>query len=168
VLYASASQVGAIVPFGLTGSSAQVIVTYQGQVSAPSSATAAAASPGVFLVAPGQLLAVNGDGSLNDANHPAPAGSYITMFATGVGQTNPTGQDGAIAAVPLPLPKFPVTVTIGGKDAFIQYSGAAPGQVQGITQVNAQIPSGLTAGANAMLLQVGGVNAQQGLSVYVK
>ena len=36
---------------------------------------------------------------------------------TGGGQTNPGGQDGLVAAVPLPISTLAVTVTIGGKPA---------------------------------------------------
>ncbi len=31
----------------------------------------------------------NEDGTVNDVNHPAPIGSTITLFATGMGATNP-------------------------------------------------------------------------------
>jgi uncharacterized protein (TIGR03437 family) len=167
VLYTSANQVGAVVPFGVSGSSAQVVVTYQGQASAPASATVSAVSPGLFLLGPGQVVALNQDGSINGADHPAPAGSFLTVYATGAGQTNPSGQDGAIGAVPLPLPKFPVTATIGGQGATVQYAGAAPGLVQGVMQVNLAVPSGLTPGPVPLVVLVGGVFSQAGAVVYV-
>jgi uncharacterized protein (TIGR03437 family) len=167
VLYTSANQVGAVTPFGLSGSNAQVIVTFQGQASAAASVPVTQAAPGVFQLGPGQIVALNQDGTINGADHPAPAGSFLTVYATGAGQTNPPGQDGAIAAPPLGLPNFPVTVSLGGKSAQVQYAGAAPGQVQGVMQVNAVVPSGLTAGPVPMVVAVGGVNSQSGVVVYV-
>jgi uncharacterized protein (TIGR03437 family) len=167
VLYAMSAQVGAVAPFGLSGSNAQVVVAYQGQTSAAASVRVEAAAPGVFQLGPGQIVALNQDGTVNGADHPAPAGSYLTVYATGAGQTNPPGQDGAIGAPPLGLPNFSVTVTIGGKSADVQFAGAAPGLVQGVIQVNALVPSGLTAGPVPMVVAVGGANSQSGVVVYV-
>jgi uncharacterized protein (TIGR03437 family) len=68
----------------------------------------------------------------------------------------------------LPLPVLqPVTVTIGGKPAVSNYAGGAPGIVQGVMQVNAQIPSGLAAGNAAVVVYVGGVPSQAGVTVAV-
>jgi uncharacterized protein (TIGR03437 family) len=167
VLYTSANQVGAVVPFGLSTASAQIVVTYQGQASAASTAQVSAAAPALFLLNPGQAVATNQDGSLNGPDHPAPGGSFITVYGTGAGQTNPPGQDGAIAGVPLGLPRFPVTVTLAGRSTTVQYAGAAPGLVQGVLQVNAGVPVGLTPGPVPIVVAVGGVNTQPGLVVYV-
>src|SRR5262249_52017734 len=125
VLYTSSNQVGAVVPFGISGSNAQVVVTYQGQASPPSNVSVSAAATGLFLLTAGQVVAVNQDGSVNDANHPAPVGSFLTLYATGAGETNPAGQDGAIGAPPLGLPRLPVTVNIGGQSTTVQFAGAA-------------------------------------------
>jgi uncharacterized protein (TIGR03437 family) len=168
VLYTSANQVGAVVPFGLSGSNAQIVVTNQGQASSPSSGSVSAASPGLFLLNPGQAVAVNQDGSINGPDHPAPSGTFLTVYLTGAGQTNPPGQDGAIGAVPLGLPNFPVTVNIGGKSTTVQFAGAAPGIVQGVLQINLGVPTGLTPGAVPLVVAVGGANAQSGVNVYVK
>jgi uncharacterized protein (TIGR03437 family) len=89
------------------------------------------------------------------------------VYATGAGQTNPTGQDGAITGSSPPLPVFPVTATIGGKSATLQYNGSAPSLVQGVIQVNAVVPSGLTAGPVPLVVSVGGVFSQPGVVVYV-
>jgi uncharacterized protein (TIGR03437 family) len=61
----------------------------------------------------------------------------------------------------------PVTVTIGGKTAETNYAGGAPEIVQGVMQVNAQIPSGLPAGNAAVVVSVGGVTTQAGVTVAV-
>jgi len=175
VLYASSTQVAAIAPFGLTGASAQVYVSYQGLVSAPLSVSVAPAAPSLFTAnnsGTGQAAAVNLNGSYNNAANPAGSGQWVSLYATGFGQTNPPGQDGAFTQVPpagvLPLPVLqPVTVTIGGKPANSNYAGGAPGIVQGVMQVNAQIPSGLPAGNAAVVVTVGNIQSQAGVTVAV-
>jgi uncharacterized protein (TIGR03437 family) len=175
VLYASATQVAAIVPFGLTGTSAQVYVAYQGQTSAPLTLTVAQAVPALFTAnnsGTGQAAAVNASGTYNNAANPASSGQWVFLYGTGFGQTNPAGEDGAPSLEPpagvLPLPLLqPVTVTIGGKPANSNYAGGAPDAVQGLMQVNAQIPSGLPAGNAAVVVSVGGVPTQVGVTVAV-
>jgi uncharacterized protein (TIGR03437 family) len=72
------------------------------------------------------VLAINQDGSINDADHPAAASSFIKLYATGEGQTI-AGAERRTRAVPLPLPVLPVTATIGGRTATVQYAGARQG-----------------------------------------
>jgi trimeric autotransporter adhesin len=175
VLYASSTQVAAIVPFELTGTSAQVYVSYQGLISAPLSVSVAPAVPALFTAndsGTGQAAAVNQSGSYNNGASPANSGQYVSLYATGFGQTDPPGQDGAFTMAPpagvLPLPVLqPVTVTIGGKPASSNYAGGAPGIVQGVMQINAQIPSGLPAGNAAVVVTVGNMQTQAGVTVAV-
>jgi uncharacterized protein (TIGR03437 family) len=55
-----------------------------------------------------------------------------------------------------PRPVFPVTVTVGGIPAFVQYAGGVEGQIAGLLQVNVQIPSGVQPGGYVpVVLQVG-------------
>ena len=171
ILYTSANQVSAIVPFGVSGSSVQIYVSYQGQVTAPVAVTLAAAAPAFFTLdysGKGQAVAVNSsDASLNGTAHPAAAGSYILLYATGLGQTNPAGVDGSQVGSLLPLPLLTPTATIGGKAAVVQYAGGASGIVAGVSQINLQIPSGLTPGANAVVLTSGGVSSPAGVTIVV-
>jgi uncharacterized protein (TIGR03437 family) len=173
LLYTSSNQVGAIVPFGVSGSSAQVFVLYQGQNSSPLTVPVAATAPGLFTLSAngaGPVLAVNdADGSINGPAHPASAGSYVTLYVTGGGQTNPPGSDGlpGSAGVPAPLPNANVTATIGGKNATVSYAGSAANLVAGVIQVNLVIPSGLTAGAVPVALQIGGVSTQSAVTIVV-
>jgi uncharacterized protein (TIGR03437 family) len=171
VLYSSANQVSVVVPFGVTGPRADVVVTYQGQVSASLTATVADVAPAIFTLngsGKGPAVAVNSDNTLNDAAHPAKAGSFVTLYATGAGQTNPGGQNGVPNAVPLPLPLQTVTATMGGKSATVQFAGGAPGIVAGVLQVNVFIPSGLTAGENEVVLKVGSSSSPGGVTIFVQ
>jgi trimeric autotransporter adhesin len=169
VLYAGATQVNAVVPFGITSSNAQVVVQYQSQTSAPTTVSVSPAAPGLFILSPsGQAAAINQTGSINSGASPAKAGSIISLFATGGGQTSPAGIDGSLAAVPLPQPIIPVTATIGGQPATVQYAGGAPGLVAGVMQINVQIPGGTAAGsAVPIVVQVGTVSSQPGVTIAV-
>lgn len=171
VLYTSAGQVGVLAPFGLSGDKADVVVTYQGAVSAALSVSIAASAPGLFTLnggGTGQAVAVNQDGGINGPDRPAKAGEIVTFYATGAGRTNPPSQDGVPAAQPLPQPVLPVTITIGGKSVQPQYAGAASGLVAGVIQVNAEIPTGLTAGAVPVVLQVGTSASPNGVTIWVQ
>lgn len=148
LLYASATQVSAIVPYSMPiGGAANVAVTYQGQTFTTSSAIPIVATvPGIFTANStgiGQAAAVNQNGSINGPASPAPLGSIISLYVTGEGQTTPAGVDGKPASAPLPSPVLGVSVTMSGQPATVTYAGGAPGLVAGVMQVNAQIPANL-------------------------
>jgi uncharacterized protein (TIGR03437 family) len=171
LLYTSANQVSAIVPFSLSGSTAQVVVQYQGQVSSSFSVNVAPTAPSLFTSngsGTGQVLALTRNGGLNDSAHPAQAGDLVTLYTTGLGQTNPAGQDGLPAAIPLPLPVANVSATIGGKSAIVQYAGGAPGIVAGVMQINVFVPAGLTAGDVPVAIQAGTASSQNGVTIAVQ
>jgi uncharacterized protein (TIGR03437 family) len=173
MIYTWATEVSVIVPYGITGTSAQVTVTYLGQTSPAFSASIASSAPGIFtLGATGQgpAAAINQDGvTINSAATPAKIGDIISLYATGEGQTTPAGVDGKLASVPYPYPNLPVAVTVGGQNAPIQYAGGAPGEVAGLMQVNVQIPSGIQTGnAVPVVLRVGGVSSPGGPTIAVR
>jgi len=96
-------------------------------------------------------------------------GDYISLYATGEGQTTPAGVDGKPATVPYPYPNLPVTVTVGGQNAPVQYAGGAPGLVAGLMQVNVQIPAGIAVGnAVPVVLRVGAGFSQAGVTIAVR
>jgi uncharacterized protein (TIGR03437 family) len=171
ILYTSATQIGAVVPYSVAGPYVQVFVQYQGQTSPPVPMAVAPVAPALFTAdssGKGQAAASNQDGTVNGAAHPAKAGSYISLWLTGAGQTNPASVDGQPGAAPLPKPVAPILVTIGGTSAVVQYAGQAPNTVAGVMQINAQIPSG-TQAANAVpvVVQVGSVSTQAGVTIAV-
>jgi len=106
-------------------------------------------SPAIFTAdssGRSQGAILNEDTSFNSASNPAARDSIIVLFGTGGGQTDPPGVDGSLAAAPYPKLKLPISVTIGGQPAVIEYAGAAPGLVAGVIQVNARVPSGIAPG----------------------
>lgn len=175
--YVSAVQINAIAPVGLAGkTTTQVQVSYQGNMSNMVSVPVAAAAPGIFAadgsgVGGGAIL--NQDGSVNARLNPAARGSVIAIYLTGAGLTTPASVDGAITGLTPPFPSvtLPLTVTIGGVPvpaAQVVYSGAAPGSVEGLVQIDAYVPQSVTPGTSApVLVTIANVSSQAGITVSV-
>lgn len=173
LVYTSARQVSAIVPYRVAGkSSVELVAEYKGLRSAPVTLPVAAAAPGIFtldLTGKNQGAILNQDYSVNSAANPAGVGSVVMIYCTGEGQTRPAGVDGKPAAEPLPAPVLPVRAWIGGKEAEVRYAGAAPDLVAGVFQVNARIPSGIAAGdAVPVVIKVGEFESQPGVTMAVR
>jgi uncharacterized protein (TIGR03437 family) len=170
--YVSQFQANAIVPYSVAGKSAtQLQVMFQGRLSAAVALPVAAAAPGLFSAngsgkGPGAIL--NQDSTLNSASNPAAKGSIVVLFATGAGQTSPPGVDGLIASSVYPKSLVPVSVSIGGQAAQVEYAGAAPTLVAGVLQVNAHIPAGVASGDVPVVINVGSTSSQPGLTVAVQ
>jgi uncharacterized protein (TIGR03437 family) len=165
VLYSSAGQVAAIVPYNTAASPVQMFVQYQNGTSGLVNLSLASQTPAIFSLngsGTGQAAAVNNkDGSINGANAPVKAGDFIQLYVTGLGATTPALNDGSVNAIPLPIPVGSVTATVGGVKANASAVGA-PGSVAGVFQVNVQIPSGVTAGnAVPVVLTVAGTSTTQ-------
>jgi uncharacterized protein (TIGR03437 family) len=144
LLYARTDQINAVVPYGLKGETAEVQVEVQGQKSNSITVRLAAVSPAIFTMnssGVGAAAALNQDGSFNSPANPAPAGSIISLFLTGLGETVPAGEDGKLNGVPLPKPVLTVEAYADWLPAEVSYAGAAPGAVAGAFQVNVKIPA---------------------------
>lgn len=174
MIYTSAKQVSAIVPYSVAGKSfTSVVVQYNGLASRLFSIAVASAVPGLFTSdasGHGQAAAVNQDGTINSPGQPAPAGSIISLYLTGEGQTTPACGDGQIANGTLPAPVLPVSVTIGGLVADILYAGTAPASVCGFMQINARIPMAVISGPGPsvpVLVNIGTASSQSGVTITV-
>jgi len=173
ILYESPTQIIAVAPYEITGSSAHVVVSYQGQSSKSSTAFSvpiAGTAPSLFTsnqTGAGEAAAVNDiDGTLNSAVNPVKIGGYISLFATGEGQTSPVGVDGKLGGTVGARPLGNVSVTVGGINATVQYAGGIAGDVAGLMQVNVQIPAGVQPGGYVpVVLQVG--NASSNLGTWI-
>lgn len=145
LLSASETRVVAIVPFAIAGPQTSVSVKCGSATIGPVSIPVAPAAPALFSVsgAPfGQGAILNEDGTLNSPDSPAPAGSIVTMYATGLGVTNPAGQDGLISGDVTPAPALHIAVFMQGVPADLLYAGAAPQTVAGVYQLNVRVPVG--------------------------
>jgi uncharacterized protein (TIGR03437 family) len=173
IVYSTAKQVAAIVPYAVDGKpGTQLQVRNGSNVSDLVALPVAASAPGVFSLdasGAGQGAILNADLTVNSDSNPAPAGSIVVLYATGEGQTSPGGVDGLIALGPTyPKPVLPVSVTIGGVAAEVLYAGAAPSLVAGVMQVNARVPAGVASGDQPVVVTVGTAQSQQGLTAAIK
>jgi uncharacterized protein (TIGR03437 family) len=170
LVYTSTGTAAAIVPYALAGSStARMQVSYNGQQASVQNFSVASAAPGLFSAdasgrGPGAIL--NPDYSLNTPSNPASAGSIVVLYGTGGGQTNPPSTDGAITAAAMPL-VADVSVTVGGQPATVLYAGNAGGEVAGVTQINLQLPTGVT-GTVPIVVTVGGVSSSSAVTVSIQ
>jgi uncharacterized protein (TIGR03437 family) len=150
--YAAPGQLNVQIPYEATANSTAVLsVNNNGQVTTQSFQVAAAA-PGIFTNSAGALV----------PTATAAVGQEIAFYITGVGAVLPAISDGAAPAAStllanLPMPVQPTTVTIGGTAAtMIDFLGIPSGLV-GVTQINVQVPNGISAGAQPVVVTVGGV-----------
>ena len=89
---------------------------------------------------------INQDGTLNSEQNPAPQGSVVTIYATGLNNTQPPLATGVIATEAVPL-AFEAQLQIGSATGGqLTYAGTAPGFVAGLTQINFLIPVSLLHG----------------------
>jgi uncharacterized protein (TIGR03437 family) len=138
-----ASSIMCYVPFEIVAPT-RIAVSSGGQMSN-------AVLTGIVPSSPQVLNILNQDGTVNSADHPAKAGSVIVLYVSGLGQTNPPGDDGLTNGNPLPVPLAPVTVYFPATPSAVtpQFVGAAPGLIAGITQVNVQVPASVGTTTNA-------------------
>jgi uncharacterized protein (TIGR03437 family) len=170
ILHASATQVTAVVPYGVSGRSQVAFsVEYNGARSFEQLLPVVDSAPGIFTAGgSGQGAIVNANGTVNGPQNPAPAGSIVSIYATGEGLMNPAGIEGGIApADPLTTPVLPVSVRIGQQEARVLYAGSAPGQPFGLIQINAVVPEG-TLGNAPITVAFGSRISQSGVTISVR
>ena len=171
LVYVSAGQSAAIVPYEVAGqTTTQLTVVRNGRSSTPLAVPVGAVAPALFTAnasGTGQAAAVNQDNTLNGPT-PAPRGSIVAVFGTGEGQTGPGGVDGLIATSVLPKPLAPVKVQVGGVEAELKYDGAAPLETAGVIQINFVVPASVPPGPNAVVVTIGGVSSQAGVTIMVQ
>ncbi len=121
IFFSNDSQLNLLVPAALAAqTSAQLVVTVDGQSSAGWTVALAPFAPGIFA---GGVL--NQNGSVNSATNPAQGGTVLQVFATGLSGSGPI-------TAKLATPAFEM-------DAKIEYAGPAPG-LAGVQQVNLRVP----------------------------
>jgi uncharacterized protein (TIGR03437 family) len=140
LLYVGPDQINFQMPFnGLNGGAGTVVVTTP-RGSLP------ALRPQAASHAIGIFVAVNEDFTANSPSNPAAAGSIVTLYLTGLG--NPGGAlDGAIS--PSANSAFQNLIEVvdpavtNGAPYGVLYAGTAPELINGVDQVNVQLPPGL-------------------------
>ncbi len=158
ILYASATQINAIVPFEAVPAPAGLHVTVgRFQILKPGSVALLTLFPGIVNSLPGIFqvsgagLVLNQDGTVNGPNNLAKQGSTVSLFVTGLGSLTPAPVDGAFATGAAAKPTLPITVFAGAASSTsaytpldvgsVSYAGEAPGEIEGLQQINVQLPA---------------------------
>jgi uncharacterized protein (TIGR03437 family) len=161
LLFVQANEIHTVVPFYVSEPAA-VQVQYGSQNPPALDAPLSNVNPGIFSVN-GQGAIVNQDGPVNTPANPAALGSIVSVYCTGTGYLETPVADGSVAPIP---PPYNVTelaypeLTFAGVPGATLWSGAAPGLIEGVTQINVQLPaalpSGTTLGAVPVILDTAG------------
>ena len=119
------------------------------------------AQPGIFTYNVGgsnfgAILHPNSP-QLADTGHPASAGEVVVIFCTGLGTVAPAPADGSPAPGAAQT-TLTATVTIGGVAAAVDYAGLSPNYV-GLYQINAHVPTVLSAGNQPVVITMNGVQS---------
>lgn len=152
--YVSPNQVNIQIPYETQPGNASLVVGNPYVNSNNYNIKIVPAAPGIFMS--------NGFASAPFSS--AAAGATTTLFITGEGEVRPSLATGTTpaAGIPvtsLPKPLLPVTVTVAGQMATIEFIGIPPGLV-GVTQINYQIPANTPAGVQPLVVSVGGIASQ--------
>ena len=163
LLYVSARQVNAQVPWEVSGE-AQVAVTVNGAPVGQFSVATAPIAPGVFTTV-GQALALHADGTLASASHPAVAGETLTVYANGLGPVTPSIADGAASGDAVRM-AGPTPVFIGGVRCDVTFAGLSS-TLLGVNQLSVVVPAGVH-GVVPLLINAGGIITSAGVTIAVQ
>jgi uncharacterized protein (TIGR03437 family) len=162
ITYTSATQINIITPYELAGQlQGSIQVQYQGASSASTAVQVTSASPGAYTLnstGTGPVVASNQDGTLNGSGHPAAKGSYVTIYFTGGGQTNPPGVTGSVTGTILKWLTQAISVAVGGQSATVTFDGSAPTIVDGVNQLNIQLSPNTPSGTQPIVITIGGIS----------
>jgi uncharacterized protein (TIGR03437 family) len=112
---------------------------------------------------------LNQDNSVNSIALPAARGSVVAIYCTGGGTMNPAVIDGSVVGATLPHLTLPVSVTIGGIDAKVEYAGGVPQSIAGLVQINVDVPANIATGSKVpIVVKVGAVTSSAGVTIAVK
>lgn len=153
LLLVSPGQVNFQIPWEITAGTATVTMIGNGPLGTLGNSltvTIGPFSPGIFKVTHADFSAVT-------ASSPAAAGEILLLWATGLGAVSPTPATGEPPASVTTTTTNP-TVTIGGAQAAVQFSGLSG--FAGLYQVNVAMPAAIPAGAaTPLVLSIGGQSA---------
>lgn len=157
MLYVSAKQINAQLPFDVDGNATLVLYT-PGGVSPTMDLTIASNAPSVFrdgTAGPQTGIATiyrNSDNKLVTLSNPIHPKDTLTIYATGLGVVEPPVANGAAGPKnPLAVALTPAEVTLGGTVLNVQYAGLAPGQV-GVYAIVAVVPSKIETGMSVPIV----------------
>ncbi|HWB98127.1 MAG TPA: S8 family serine peptidase, partial [Bryobacteraceae bacterium] len=164
--YVSGDQINVQIPWEFQGqSSVQMKVITDGILSSVYTVPLKDYAPAAFEYqdsGSGQQLAAVLDLNyqLVTVAHPAQRGQYIQLYANGLGPVNNQPASGEPSpSEPLATTRVTPTVTIGGQQAAVQFSGLVPPYV-GLYQINVQVPDGASPGVQPLVITANGVTSK--------
>ena len=172
LILAAPGQITAIVPNEVAGKTHTVIgIQQQGGMTPPFAVTVPvnATAPAILTQNPsgtGQAAAINLDGTVNSIASPAKAGSIVSLYVTGAGAT--ADGDGAVAASARPGAAVQVVAGTPYQVAAVLYAGPSPGIISAVTQINVQLPLGVTGDHVPIYFLAGGLSSQSGVTIAVQ
>ncbi len=178
LLFVGSTQINLQVPWEVTGSTADVVVTTaSGTALPPFHASVGPVSPGIFTFQSGTGQAIATDfetgalagstGSISGvALQPAKVGDILVILATGLGAVSPADTDGENSLDATRNTTVKPVVLIGGVPAGFLFSGLSP-QFVGVYQINVTIPK-VPAGVVPLQLNMGGITTSDQVTIAVE
>jgi len=181
ISYISPTQLNVQAPItGKAGDVVDVVITNSQGGNASTRAEVKAVSPGIFVYVQGggqypAALVTRADGKVDYlgpaglfgsalASRPAKPGEIISLYATGLGPTNPLVPAGQVFSGSAPL-SSPVVCEIDYHDVPVSYAGMVG---VGLYQLNIKVPNVTAAGNKKVYCQVNGVLHQRELQVAIE
>jgi uncharacterized protein (TIGR03437 family) len=166
--FVSPGQINAMLPYDV-GASIQVRVRTAAGVSNTDTLAVGGRAPRLFVGEAGRALATHSDFSILTRDKPAKPGEMVVLLANSVGAVTPGVAAGAAAGAGFPEDPFnlvsePVTVTVDGRTARVDYAGLMP-YLAGVYQINLRMPYYDVVGDLAVILNAGSAASQSDISV---
>jgi uncharacterized protein (TIGR03437 family) len=158
--YASPGQINFLVPADLVAGTVNLSVVVDGISGRDVRLRIADVVPGLFLTEASTPAAIDIAGRPITEENPAIAGQWLTLFATGLGQTSPPVETRQIARRAARLIR-PLKVLFDGIPVDVDYAGLAPGYA-GLYQINVLIPAD-TGARPEIRLDIEGVRSPTGV-----
>ncbi|HYP07190.1 MAG TPA: hypothetical protein VER03_13240, partial [Bryobacteraceae bacterium] len=144
VMFVSPGQINAQLPFAVDGTT-QIVLRTPGGVSDGFNVTILPAAPSIFRTSiaghDARIATVvrSSNSLMVTPTNPIHRGDVLTIYATGLGRTNPAVESGVPSpAEPLASVLNTPTVTLGGVPMAVEFAGLTPGEV-GVYQINVRI-----------------------------
>ena len=163
LIMVSSNQINCIVPvevsavLGSANPTVAVTVVNGAATTSSVNLTVVPEDPGVFTfggLGQGQGAVLNFDSTsgsyvINASKSAAPRGSTISIYATGMGDLDPSAgvPNGGVATTAVRVADNTCRVDIDGQPAVVSYAGTSPGAVAGLVQINAVVPPTVRTGA---------------------
>lgn len=186
------NQINAQVPWEVPLGQSQVRIVFdpedgEQQVSDPVAVSVAVVSPALFTFefGAGRVAALNvkvsaDDGVINGSvaqpegifpgvpSQPAKLGGVVTLFANGLGPTEPPAITADNSLDALRTASVPVRVFVGEAEAQVLFAGLAP-QFVGLYQINFVVPLGVAPGsAVPIVIEQGGVMSRDDITIALR